>query len=128
MGDAHTTTASAVDRFRERLIDLARKKGVQGQDTAVRWNVRHGERDLKALSGKRLAERTRKAVTSYLEPLERIRGTRGRSFPFARKDRRTNAEIPEPTQHKTLRSMIKNLSHLNRADSSSVCRAASRRT
>jgi hypothetical protein len=72
MGDVRTTTASAVDRFWRRFIDLARKKGVK--DTAVRWYVRHAERYLKALSGKRLAEHTGADVTGYLESLGRIDG------------------------------------------------------
>jgi hypothetical protein len=40
----------------------------------VRWYVRHAERYLKALSGKRLAEHTREDVTGYLESVGRIDG------------------------------------------------------
>jgi hypothetical protein len=72
MGDVQTTRTTSVDRFWERFIDLARKNGVK--DTAVRWHVRHAERYLKALSGKRLAEHTREDVTGYLESVGRIDG------------------------------------------------------
>jgi integrase len=72
MGDVQTTRTTSVDRFWERFIDLARKNGVK--DTAVRWYVRHAERYLEALSGKRLAEHTREDVTGYLESVGRIDG------------------------------------------------------
>jgi hypothetical protein len=72
MGDVQTTRTTSVDRFRERSIDLARKNGVK--DTAVRWYVRHAERYLKVLSGKRLAEHRREDVTGYLESVGRLDG------------------------------------------------------
>jgi hypothetical protein len=72
MGGVQTTRTTSVDRFRERFIDLERKNGVK--DTAVRWYVRHAERYLKALCGKRLAEHTREDVAGYLESVGRIDG------------------------------------------------------
>jgi hypothetical protein len=77
MVDLQTTRTTSVDRFRERFIDLARRNGVK--DTAVRWYVRHAERYLKALSGKRLAEHRRKDVTGYLESVGRMDGIERRS-------------------------------------------------
>jgi hypothetical protein len=65
MGDVLTTGTTSIDRFMGRFIDLVQKNGVK--DTVVRWYVRHAERDLKALSGQRLAEHTGADVTGDLE-------------------------------------------------------------
>jgi hypothetical protein len=50
----------------------------------VRWYVRHAERYLKALCGKRLAEHAREVVTGYLRrEYEVNEGNRVRSFSHA---------------------------------------------
>ena len=54
MTESPTTPPTAVDRFWDRFIDRAKKRGVK--EPAIRWHVRRAEQYLKAFSGKRLAE------------------------------------------------------------------------
>ena len=72
MTESPTTPPTAVDRFWDRFIDRARKKGVK--EPAIRWHVRRAEQYLKSFAGKRLAEHSVQDVTGYLESVGRIGG------------------------------------------------------
>ena len=70
MAQSPTTPPTAVDRFWDRFVVRARKKGVK--EPAIRWHLRRAEEYLKAFAGKRLAEHSAQDVTGYLEGVGRI--------------------------------------------------------
>ena len=72
MTENPTTPQTAVDRFWDRFVARARKKG--GKEPAMRWHVRRAEQYLNAFAGRRLPEHSVQDVTGYLESVGRIGG------------------------------------------------------
>jgi hypothetical protein len=62
---ANSQQDTAVNRFWERFLDLAQRRGVK--QAALRWHVRHAETYLKAVAGKRLATHEVSDVEDYLD-------------------------------------------------------------